>query len=130
MCFPKVNSGYLNPLKFRLFLSFVPNPMDNLNRMQIACKLTSPELQNRKATIIASLKVLVLERMELENGMRYKFDGSDKTIDMLTEFIKTERLCCPFFSFTLTLPNGEAAVWLELTGPEGAKEFILTEINL
>jgi hypothetical protein len=95
---------------------------------RIACKLTSPELQKRKATVIAALKALVLEKQELENGYSFRFDGGDEILDQLTEFIKTERLCCNFFTFQLTVED--TVVELRLTGPEGAKAFIAEEIGL
>lgn len=93
------------------------------------CKLTTPELQERKKTVIAELKALVLERKETKTGVQYKFDGSDKMIDLLTSFIKTERLCCDFFSFDLSVESEEKFIWLELSGPEGTKDFIETEIG-
>ena len=68
----------------------------------LTCKLTTPELQKRKATVIADLKELVLEKKELENGYSYKFEGKDEILDKLNEFIKTERMCCDFFTFQLT----------------------------
>ena len=96
---------------------------------QLSCQLTSPELRQRKATVIATLKKLVEERQEIYNGFRYKFNGSDEVLDLLNDFIKTERLCCDFFTFNLSVSNNESPVWLELSGPEGAKEFIENEIE-
>ena len=95
----------------------------------VACKLTTPELQERKRTVLAEVKGLVIERKETEKGVRYKFDGSDKTIDLLTSFIKTERLCCGFFDFDLSVGGEDSFVWLELSGPEGTKDFIEAEIG-
>ncbi len=96
---------------------------------KIGCKLTTPELQERKSTVIAELKKLVLERTETEKGVRYKFDASDKTIDLLTRFIKTERLCCEFFTFNLIVGADKRYSLLELSGPEGTIDFIETEIG-
>jgi hypothetical protein len=95
---------------------------------QITCKLTTPELQKRKATVVAELKALVLERNELENGYSFKFEGTDQNLDQLTEFIKTEKMCCDFFTFQLTVEEGTAI--LHITGPTGAKEFLKEEIDL
>lgn len=39
----------------------------------IACKLTSPELQNRKETALANLQMQTIERKELHNGYAFKF---------------------------------------------------------
>ena len=100
-----------------------------MDENKISCKLTTPELRQRKATVIALLKEMVLEKQELANGCRYQFDGKDQTLDLLHDFIKTERLCCDFFTFRLTVADQESPVWLELSGPKGAKAFIENEIE-
>ncbi len=97
--------------------------------VSISCRLTSPALQERKRTVLASLQKLVLEQKELPNGYAYRFKGTDATLDELITFVKTERQCCPFFDFGLLIQPDEN-VWLELTGPEGAKDFIDAEIEL
>ena len=103
------------------------NIMNN-EAKSITCKLTTTELQERKATVIAEVKRLVVQRTETENGIEYGFNDSDKIIDLLMDFIKTERLCCDFFTFTLTVGD-ESLVLLELSGPPGTKEFIEAEIG-
>lgn len=100
-----------------------------MERTKLSCKLTTPELQQRKKTVVAELQNLLLEKTELENGFKYKFDGSDKMLDLLNSFIKTERLCCDFFVFNLTASSDTKFTWLELTGPEGVKDFIKYEIE-
>lgn len=94
----------------------------------VTCKLTTPELQKRKATVIAELKTLVLERKELENGFSYKFNGKDEVLDKLNDFIKTERMCCDFFTFQITVEDQTA--WLNITGPKGAKAFLKEDVDL
>lgn len=100
-----------------------------MEEAKLTCKLTTPELQERKKTVIAELKNLMLEKVETDKGYKYKFDGSDKTLDLLNNFIKTERLCCSFFVFTLTASSDAKSSWLELSGPEGTKDFIKHEID-
>jgi hypothetical protein len=102
--------------------------MDNKEN-QLSCKLTSPELRERKATVISTLNKLVVEKQEISNGFRYRFSGSDHVLDLLNDFIKTERLCCDFFTFSLTMSDHESPVWLELSGPDRAKEFITNELE-
>jgi hypothetical protein len=94
----------------------------------ITCKLTTPELQRRKATVIAELKALVLERKELDNGFSYTFEGKDEVLDKLNDFIKTERMCCDFFTFQITVE--EQTALFSITGPNGAKEFLKLEVDL
>lgn len=72
----------------------------------------------------------MLARKELKNGYSYKFTGTDKTLDELTDFIKTERACCSFFVFNLSIKGDKSEAWLELTGPKGAKEFIEGEMGM
>ena len=94
----------------------------------VTCKLTTPELQKRKATVIADLKSLVLERTELKDGYSYKFEGKDQILDKLNDFIKTERMCCDFFTFQVTVEENTAL--LKITGPNGSKEFLKEEVDL
>jgi len=100
-----------------------------MERAQLTCKLTTRELQQRKKTVVAELKNVLLEKIELENGFSYKFNGSDEMLDILNSFIKTERLCCDFFVFNLKISSHDSFAWLELTGPEGVKKFIKCEIE-
>jgi hypothetical protein len=100
-----------------------------IEEAKLSCKLTTPELQQRKKTVIAELKNQVLEKVETDRGFKYKFEGSAKMLDLLNSFIKTERLCCDFFVFTLTASSDTKYSWLELSGPEGTKDFIKHEID-
>jgi hypothetical protein len=97
---------------------------------ELSCKLTTPELQARKKTVLESLRKQMLEKKELKDGYAFKFPGSDKMVDELIEFIKTERECCDFFTFNLSISGDKTIAWLELTGVEGAKDFIKTELEL
>ena len=62
--------------------------------------------------------------------MAFNFPGTDKVLDELTEFIKTERACCDFFTFALSVSGDQSEAWLKLTGAEGVKEFITSELGL
>lgn len=97
--------------------------------LSLSCKLTTPELQQRKRTVISNLKQLLLEKQELANEYSYRFADSDPMIDLVTDFVKTERLCCEFFHFNIAVSN-DNALWLTITGPEGVKNFIATELEL
>lgn len=97
---------------------------------QMSCNLTTPELQKRKETVIASLKKQIIEKKELKNSYAFKFFGTDEVLDELTEFIKTERECCNFFTFTISVSGDKSEAWLELTGAKGAKDFIISELGL
>ena len=94
----------------------------------LSCKLATPELQKRKATVIAELKGLVVSRRELPDGYSFEFAAVGDILDKLMDFIKTERICCEFFTFHLTVE--EKTTLLSITGPSSAKEFLREEIDL
>ena len=96
----------------------------------LSCKLSTPEYRKRQETVLASLKNQVADKKELPDGFAFKFSGSEKMIDELTEFVKTERHCCDFFNFNLSVTGDTSFVWLTITGPAEAKEFIKNEYGL
>lgn len=97
---------------------------------EISCKLTAPELQERKETVLTSLKQQILESRELSDGYTFKFVETDEIMDELIEFLKGERACCGFFTFGITVGGDKNEIWLSITGPEGAKEMVSEELDL
>ncbi len=97
---------------------------------EIACKLTTPELQARKSGAVAELKKKILETVETENGYAFRFAGSDETLGQLMIFIQAERQCCGFFTFKLGIQDPDSPIWLEISGASGAKEFVKDELEL
>lgn len=101
----------------------------NMKDKELTCQLTSRELRRRKATVLAGLKQKILKKKELPNGFAFCFPGNDAVLDELIAFIKTERLCCDFFIFGLTIEGDKSEIWLKLTGEQDVKEFITHEIG-
>ena len=97
--------------------------------VNISCRLSSEETQKRKKNVLEVIKSKVREKKELKDGFSFRFDNSDQTISMLTDFIKSERQCCDFFNFTMVVKN-DGSLWFDLTGPTVAKEMIVSELGL
>ena len=70
------------------------------------------------------------QRRELPDGFAFQMDTKQIDTGQLTEWIELERQCCPFFEFEIRWTRQHGAVWLNLSGPEGVKEFILDEFGL
>lgn len=102
--------------------------LDTVKKRELSCKLTSPELRKGREEVIAVLKAKILETQELADGYKYIFDATDEMLDQLTTFLKSERPCCDFFDFRLAI--SDKIVWLSITGPDAAKDFIKTELEL
>jgi hypothetical protein len=98
--------------------------------VHLQCGLTSRQLQKRKEGILKNLKREILDTKELVDGFAFRFSGSDRMVDQLTAFIKAERDCCSFFVFGMSVSGDKREAWLEITGPEGSKDFISDELGL
>jgi hypothetical protein len=66
---------------------------------------------------------------ELPNGYAFQLADTPGMLVKAAEFIDQERLCCPFFSFTVEVAPAGGALWLQLTGREGVKPFIRAELG-
>jgi hypothetical protein len=63
---------------------------------------------------------------ELSDGYAFRFPAA--TLPLVAAFVEYERRCCPFFTFHLTVPPGEAAITLSMTGSPEAKAVIRAEL--
>ncbi|MDX1638508.1 MAG: hypothetical protein R3281_11095 [Balneolaceae bacterium] len=66
----------------------------------------------------------ISEVQELNAGYAFRLRADTDLITRAGAFIARERLCCPFFKFTLTIPPDNNPVWLKLTEREGVKPYI------
>lgn len=98
--------------------------------LPVACSLTEPELRDREATTLASVRARVREVEERESGYALRFEPEEGLIPEIATLIDLERRCCPFLRFGLTVTPGNGPVWLELTGPEGTRELLRTILDL
>ena len=64
--------------------------------MPIACCLTSAELCEREATLLAQFRSAVIETEELPDGYAFRVPGDRKWVAITAEMIVAERECCPF----------------------------------
>ena len=95
-----------------------------MNDLPIACRLTAPQLQARRSAVLQKVRLAVVEVRELEDGFAYSFPSDGDWLRELTGLIDLERQCCPFLQFRLTVEANGGPIWLEMTGPEGTKDFL------
>jgi hypothetical protein len=94
------------------------------SELPIACSLTDAEFQQRRAELLRTFQDALLETKELDDGYAYRFPSGANWISELAQLITFERECCPFLRFQLRLEPANGPLWLELTGPEGTKDFL------
>jgi hypothetical protein len=95
-----------------------------MNDLPIACELTSAELQQRRETVLPAVRRSVERVEEIKNGFAFFFSPDGDRLKELANLIDLERRCCPFLRFTLTVEAGGGQLILEITGPEGTREFL------
>lgn len=96
-----------------------------------ACDMTAIGSQQRDphSEMIENLFRSVEQVVELPAGYRFRLVNDADTLRSAAEFIALERLCCPFFGFTIEVEREGGRIWLTLSGREGVKPFILAEIG-
>lgn len=94
------------------------------NNAPIACSLTSAQLREREATLIAQFRSAVIQTEELQDGYAFRLPGDGQWIGLIAELIAAERECCPFLTFDSTVHLNAGPLILRVTGPCGTKDFL------
>ena len=94
--------------------------------LPIACTLSDADFRQRREELLKTVAAAVVKKQVLTDGFAYCFSSEAKWIAELAQLITFERECCPFLKFNLRIGPGSGPIWLELTGPEGTKEFLTT----
>ena len=100
---------------------------NNLNESQpLACDLTAIPASDREEHILTAphLFQTAQEVLDLPDGYAFRFLNEPGKFMAIAKYIENERLCCPFFNFSLDIQANQGALWLELTGGEGAKKLL------
>lgn len=92
----------------------------------IACDLSAlgPEERKRRADLAQNVWTHVREVEETPGGYRLRLTADVAAQREALEWLLLERRCCPFLASGLTFEPGDGAVWIELGGGPGAKEFL------
>jgi hypothetical protein len=104
--------------------------MNNLDKLPIACSLTSAELREREATLLAQFRAAIIKTEELQNGYAFHIPGDGARIRQVAELIVAERECCPFLVFEVSALPNMGPVTVRVSGPDGTKEFLSSLLGL
>jgi hypothetical protein len=97
--------------------------------LPIACTLTPEALRTRREGLLMDLARCAERRDDLHNGLRLEFAPAAETIALIARVIEAERHCCRFLRFAMTVEPDGGPVFLELTGPAGARDFVSAMIE-
>jgi hypothetical protein len=97
--------------------------------LPIACDPAAIDADVRAAHLSAAEQLLrhdTIEVQELPDGFAFRYRAEQYA--QVAQFIAQERLCCPFFTFTLEVTPAHGPLWLRITGSDEIKTFIQSEL--
>lgn len=103
--------------------------MGGPGKSTLACDRQALSTEERKRhfeILIPQLGARIRSVHELSGGYRFELPIDSGTSELLKQWAEGERRCCPFFE--IALKPEAATLWLRLTGEEGAKQFIRSEL--
>jgi hypothetical protein len=95
-----------------------------MTNLPVACTLGPAALKARREGLLSALLCRAVDRQELADGLRLRFAAAGDTLALIARAIDAERQCCRFLRFHVTVEPDEGPIVLELTGPEGTRDFV------
>ena len=107
-------------------------PAGGTTESEFTCNINGIPPQERACygRLVEAFHHAIEQRRELPDGYAFQMDTRQIDAAHWVEWIELERKCCPFFGFEIRWTPKDEDVWLNLSGPEGVKDFILDEFGL
>lgn len=105
--------------------------MDNDQSASFFCDMDAIPLASRNQHIAITKEIFGATQAirELPNGYAFQLPHMAGLLPKIAAFIDNERLCCPFFSFTVDIEPASGPIWLQIAGRDGVKPFIRAELG-
>jgi hypothetical protein len=87
-----------------------------------------PEMRSSHTKLTQAIIQAVEEKRALPNGYAFRLASGKITGEQLVEWIDLEKKCCPFFGFEIHWGKDNGPLSLHLTGDDGVKAFIKSEL--
>ena len=99
---------------------------------RLACNMLALNASERERhkQLREQMSAKVKGMRELADGYEIRLSDESSTITTVAEWVTLERLCCPFFTFQMEITEQGKPLLLRLTGPEGVKLFLQSELGL
>jgi len=94
------------------------------NKLPISCSLDTVAVAKRCEELSKSVLVEAIGVERLGNGLRWRFASTSTLLTRLMQLIDAERQCCRFLCVTLRAEPNLGDVVLDVTGPDGTREFL------
>jgi hypothetical protein len=97
-----------------------------------SCNMSALDQEQRKrlSMLVKDLFPRHLEIKELPDGYGVRFPNDRFLFTALSEWAALEQLCCPFLTLSLELQHDQGPIWLKVSGKDGVKNFLRTELGI
>ena len=96
----------------------------DMEHLPITCTLTDDALRARRRGVLAEVAAMATNKTKVTAGYRFEFPATSEALTRITAMVEAERQCCRFLRFMLTVEPDLGPIALEITGPQGAKDFL------
>jgi hypothetical protein len=107
-------------------LSITPEDFPLLNSVWGHDELELASLAENIKTCLAAVQDL----NELPTGYRFRFPGGDEWTNRLAELCRQQQKFVPFLVFELMRDSSNGSIYLQATGPDGARQIIRSMLGM
>ncbi|RRJ34088.1 Zn-dependent oxidoreductase [Halocatena pleomorpha] len=95
----------------------------NDSSRDVVCTLTEEQERNRNEDIRSRLTTTYVGFEESEDGLKIRFEGTDKSLVAVARFISSELKCCAFAEYGITVSPPYETTVLTISGPDGTRQM-------
>jgi uncharacterized phage protein gp47/JayE len=88
-----------------------------------------PEMRSAHARLTRAITQAIEEKKELPDGYAFRLAPGKISAEQLAQWIDLEKKCCPFFGFEIHWEKENGPLSLHLTGNDGVKALIESELG-
>jgi hypothetical protein len=90
----------------------------------MVCAISQDVLPTPRGESLALIARLSIRAVKIAAGYRFEFAPEPEVLRLIADMIDDERQCCRFLRFSLAVEPEAGPIWLEVTGPRSAQEFL------
>jgi|SRR5215831_17596038 len=98
----------------------------------LACndRILTPMQRTRLIGVLKEVRAAKQETRELSDGYAIRLPASTSMVLGVADYMSIVRLCSPYLETTLEVECEGGPAWLKITGREGVKELVKTELQI
>jgi hypothetical protein len=95
----------------------------------LACNIAAIPKEDRPVHEANAKRIFTTAEVlqERPTGYAWRLPNNPDVLETIVAFVRYERLCCPFFRFTLEIEPDQGPLWFQITGDVDMKAFLRSE---